>query len=276
MFNLSSDSDSGDETGRINGSKSNEKNSFKDILFNSPALLTGMSHEMRTHMNAIVAFSYIMQSDGCCDSDREEYGEQILKSCEQLMHLFDSFLDSAILDTCKHDSDLRAFEPNTLLSDIISSLRETIEKSEHKDLELISEIQPGDSDIYWIDSNKVSRIILSLFHNSLRTTENGYIKVGYTIKEQNITFFVVDSGNGYFRNKEFFHSNDLNNSLAIFDDTYSAINIALAKKLTNMLGGSIRVECNGLTGTGVYFSIPAKTKQQINPEKKIINTMIAI
>jgi hypothetical protein len=44
-----------------------------------------------------------------------------------------------------------------------------------------------------------------------------------------------------------------------------------------MLGGTIFVECNGLTGTGIYFSIPANlgVSSDININK-YIDTMIAI
>ena len=63
----------------------------------------------------------------------------------------------------------------------------------------------------------------------------------------------------------------------LHNDTYTAINISLAKKLIQMLGGTICVECNGLTGTGIYFSIPAKiiVGSDININK-YLNTMIAI
>ena len=40
-------------------------NSFKNNMINCPTLIAGMSHEMRTHMNAIVAFSYLMKEDSC-------------------------------------------------------------------------------------------------------------------------------------------------------------------------------------------------------------------
>jgi hypothetical protein len=46
-----------------------------------------------------------------------------------------------------------------------------------------------------------------------------------------------------------------------------------------MLGGTIFIECNGLTGTGIYISIPAKmvVSSNININmSKYVNTMIAI
>ena len=67
--------------------------SSNNKMINCPTVLTGMSHEMRTHMNAIVAFSFLMKDDCCNNSDREEFSSQILASCEQLIGLFDSFLD---------------------------------------------------------------------------------------------------------------------------------------------------------------------------------------
>ena len=92
-----------------------------------------------------------------------------------------------------------------------------------------------------------------------------------------MTFYVLDSGQGYFKCKEFLHTEDLNASLMLFNDTYSAINITLAKKLIQMLGGTFWIECNGLAGTGIYFSIPSR--MAVNPGliiNKYVNNMIAI
>ena len=61
---------------------------------------------MRTHMNAIVAFSFLMKDNGCNDSEREEFSNQILSSCEQLIGLFDSFLDSCAF----HSKDASLFK----------------------------------------------------------------------------------------------------------------------------------------------------------------------
>ncbi len=61
-------------------------------MIKCPTILTGMSHEVRTHMNAIVAFSYLMNRNSANDSEREEFSNQILASCEQLIGLVDNFL----------------------------------------------------------------------------------------------------------------------------------------------------------------------------------------
>jgi K+-sensing histidine kinase KdpD len=249
----------------------------KNSMINCPTMLTGMSHEMRTHMNAIVAFSFLMKENCGNESDREEFSKQILSSCDQLMGLFDSFLDTAIIETGNSKADAKVYRLDSILNDLFTDFREVISKEGPSGLELITEIRYSNSIGILIDRNKISRIIRSLFQNSVKNTQTGYIKIGYYFKDEKVTFYVLDSGQGYFKCKEFLHTEDLNESLLIHNDTYTAINITLAKKLIQMLGGTFWIECNGLTGAGIYFSIPSKTVESTDiNENKFVNTMIAI
>jgi light-regulated signal transduction histidine kinase (bacteriophytochrome) len=252
-------------------------NSLKNIMLNSPTILRGMSHEMRTHMNAIVAFSYLMKKNCCNNSEREEFSNQIISSCEQLIGLFDSFFDSAIIDTGNSKTDSKICKLDNMLDDLLSEFREEIRKECHTKVELVTEIQFYNSAEIFIDKNRIFRVIRSLFQNSIKNTKSGYIKIGYYFREDKVTFYVLDSGQGYFKCKEFLHSEDLNESLTLYNDTYTAINITLAKKIIQMLGGTIWIECNCLTGAGIYFSVPSKmiASSDVNI-KKYVNTMIAI
>jgi signal transduction histidine kinase len=257
--------------------KGNGMNSIKNSMINCPTILTGMSHEMRTHMNAIVAFSFLLKENCCNNLEREEFSNQILNSCDQLIELFDSFLDSAIIDAGNSKADLKICKLDNILDDLLSEFREIIRKEGNKDVELVTEIQFSNSTEVFIDKNRVFRVIRSLFQNSIKNTKSGYIKIGYFFGDDKLTFYVLDSGQGYFKCKEFLHTEDLNESLSQQDDMYTAINITLAKKLIKMLGGTIWIECNGLTGAGIYFSVPAKmiASSDININK-YVNTMIAI
>jgi signal transduction histidine kinase len=252
-------------------------NSSGNGMINCPTVLTGISHEMRTNMNAIVAFSFLMKDSSCNDMDREEFSCQILNACDQLISLFDSFLDSAIIDTGNTKSDSKICKLDSFLDDLLSEFREDLNKEGHKDIELVTEIQFSNSTEVIIDKNKIYRVIRSLFQNSIKNTNSGYVKIGYFLRDDKINFYVLDSGQGYFKCKDFFQSEDINESLQLHNDTFTAINVILVKKLIQMLSGTIYVECNGLTGTGIYFSIPVKVVacSAININK-YINTMIAI
>jgi len=252
-------------------------NSLNNSMINCLPVLTGMSHEMRTHMNAIVAFSFLMNKDGCNNEEREEFSNQILNSCEQLIGLFDNFLDSAIIDSGNSKTDIKVCKLNNVLDDLLSEFREIIKKDGHKDLVLVAENHNNETAEFLMDSNRIFRVLRNLFHNALKNTKTGYIKIGYYFRDDKLTFYVLDSGQGYFKCKEFLHTEDLNESLTKHNDTSSAINLTLAKKLIQLLGGTIWIECNGMTGSGIYFSIPIKmvanSEVSIN---KYLNTMIAI
>jgi len=278
MFDLQANDRGACENSQLNVRVTeNDVDSKKNNMINCPTILAGMSHEMRTHMNAIVAFSFLMKENCCNNTEREEFSNQILTSCEQLISLFDSFLDSAIIDTGNSKADSKICKLDNMLDDLLTEFRETIRKEGHKDLELITEIQYTNSTEVFIDKNRVFRVIRSLFQNSIKNTKSGYIKIGYYFRDDKVTFYVLDSGQGYFKCKEFLHTEDLNESLVQHNDTLTAINITLAKKLIQLLDGTIWIECNGLTGAGIYFSIPAKmvASSDININK-YINTMIAI
>lgn len=246
-------------------------------MLNCPTVLTGISHEMRTHMNAIVAFSFLMKDSGCDNQEREEFSTQILTSCDQLIGLFDSFLDSAILDAGDSKADSKVYKLNSLLDELLSEFREELSKGGRHELELITEIQSSNSIELIIDKNKIYRAIRSLFQNSVKNTRSGYIKIGYFLSDDKLNFYILDSGQGFFKCRDFIQTEDLNESLTLHNDTYTAVNITLAKKLIQMLGGTISVECNGLAGTGIYFSVPVRLKvsSDININK-YVNTMIAI
>jgi signal transduction histidine kinase len=228
-------------------------------------------------MNAIVAFSFLMRDSGCDNHEREEFSIQILTACNQLIGLFDSFLDSAIIDTGNTKSDSKVYKLDSFLDDLLSEFREELSKEDHHELELITEIQSSNSIELIIDKNKIFRVIRSLFQNSVKNTRTGYIKIGYFYRDDKLNFYVLDSGQGFFKCRDFIQTEDLNESLILHNDTYTAINVTLAKKLIQMLGGTISVECNGLAGTGIYFSVPVilKASSEININK-YVNTMIAI
>jgi signal transduction histidine kinase len=232
---------------------------------------------MRTYMNAIVSFSYLMSRQDCENTERQEFGRQILSSCEQLIGLFDSFLDSAIIETGNLKTEFKVCRLNSFLDELLCEFRVILNNEPYKDVILVNDNSfSSDAEII-IDSNRVFRVIRNLFLNALENTKTGYIKIGYYLNEDKLTIYVIDSGQGYFKCKEFLNSEDLNDSLTQYNDTNSAVNITLARNLIKMLDGSAWIDCNGLTGTAIYFSIPVKVAKSPDLSvDKYFNSMIAI
>ena len=98
----------------------------------------------------------------------------------------------------------------------------------------------------------------NLFQNSLANTKSGYIKIGYELSNFAVSFYVKDSGTDYLKCKEFLQTSNLNESLRKHNDTSTAINLTLAKKLITLMNGEIRIEGNGRAGTAMYFTVPIR------------------
>jgi K+-sensing histidine kinase KdpD len=259
------------------GDMENYTNLSKSGMLSCPTVLTGMSHELRTHMNAVVAFSYLMKDESCSNADREEFSHQILNACEELIDLFDSFLDSAVIDTGNSKADQKKCKFNNFLDDLLSEFREALNKENNSNIELVTEIQYSNPLEFLVDKNKIYRVLRSLFQNSLRSTKSGYIKIGYFLRNDKLILYILDSGQGYFKSKELLETEDMSESLSKHNDTITTVNIVLVKKLIKMMDGTISVACNGLTGTGIYISVPTKLTVSSNISlNNYTNTMIAI
>jgi len=277
MLNNSGDIISQGDSGQKSKGNGDDTNKVILNMIYNPTILTGVSHEMRTHMNSIVAFSFLMNNHECDEEEKKEFGRHILNSCEKLMGLFDNFLDSAIIDTGNSKAEPRSCNLDNILDDLLSEFRVLLKREDNEDLVLILENQAKTQSEIYIDSNRIARVIRNLFQNSLSNTKSGYIKIGYYFREENVTFYVLDSGKGYTKCREFLQNDNLNEALRMHNDTISAINLSLAKKLVTMMGGKIWVESNGIEGTGLYFSIPVDEAGKKNvPITKYNNTRIAI
>lgn len=246
---------------------------FMQRISDCPPVLSELSREMRTQMNAIVAFSFLLKKSGYTDKEKEEFSNLIFTSCEQIISLFDNFLDSAIIDTGNSKAGPVICDTDKMFSDIFNEFRQEINDNLSEDLVFLSEIPENPCGNCLIDANRYSRIVRNLFKLALHNTKSGYIKAGYFIRDNNLIFYIIDTGQGYFKCSEFFSCEDLEKSLAKYNDVVLAVNISLIRRLLQIMNGSVSVESNRLTGSGIYVSIPVSGSGNEDPVNKHMNTI---
>jgi len=239
-------------------------------------VLTELSREMRTQMNAIVAFSFMMNKKEYGEPEKEEFSNHIYNSCEQIISLFDNFLDSAIIDTGNSKQEPGVFNPDSLFDDLFSEFREIMKKERYKDILLLSGKTDHKSPDYIFDANRVTRVIRNLFNIALSNTKSGCIKASYNITGGQLLFRITDSGQSFRKLREFIQSNDISDSLSKYADIHMAASINLTRKLIRMMEGSVWIESNGMKGSSVCFSVPLITVSDHNNQiNKFSSTMSA-
>jgi K+-sensing histidine kinase KdpD len=125
-------------------------------------------------------------------------------------------------------------------------------------LVLIQEDNLPDKLMLKMDTARTTRIVSNLFRNALDSTFSGFIKVGCTFNDETLTFYVKDSGQGFSRSSDLLLSDNPEIQYSDSQDTYSAMNLILARNLILAMEGKIRVETNDAGGASVFVSLPVK------------------
>ncbi len=237
------------------GMKEEEK--MKQMIY-KPQLLAGVSHEVRTQMNSIVAFSYLLNNSNFTEGEKREFSEQIITSCEQLIGLFENFFDTAVLESGSSKEDARENDAVRLFESLASDFRVLMRKREKNHIVLIQEDNLPEKLLIRMDTSRTIRLMNNLFRNALDNTSSGFIKIGCTYNDEIITFYVKDSGQGFPISSQMLLSDNPEIQYSESQDTYSAMNLILARNLILTLGGKIRVETNDAGGTSVFVSLPVR------------------
>ncbi|NLE35776.1 MAG: HAMP domain-containing histidine kinase, partial [Bacteroidales bacterium] len=213
-------------------------------MITRPDILEGVSHEVRTQMNSIVAFSYLINNERFSDNEKREFSEQIITSCEQLIGLFENFFDTAALETGTARENLRETDITKLFETLASDFRVFMRKKGNDNVVLIQEDNLPEKLMLKLDATRASRVVSNLFRNAFDNTFSGFIKVGCTYSDDTITFSVKDSGQDFSRSSDLLLSDNPEIQHSESQDTYSAMNLILARNLILAMEGKIRVEPN--------------------------------
>lgn len=212
------------------------------------AFLLNMSHEIRTPMNAIVGFSEIIHEN--IDPSLKEYTKIITENVDYLLSLIDNIITISKIDSNQIKIKFNDFDILDMLEDIRFSYNIKLKKS-NKDVYLI--LDNDESHIINSDKYIIEESIHRLIDNSIKFTEKGYIHIGYEIIDDDVIFYIKDTGIG-IENK--YHE-------IIFDrfrqtDKHtpgSGLGLAIFSSYMNILGGKYDIESEIDDGTKISFRL---------------------
>ncbi len=217
--------------------------------------LSNMTHEFRTPLNSVLGLVRLLLSrvDGDVTPEQEKQLKYIQKSAEDLSHLVNELLDISKIEAGKITFRSSEFE----LEDVFSTLRGMLRPllAHHPAVSLSIESATGVPRLK-SDEMKLSQIIRNLVSNALKFSEKGEVRVAAGTEPGDwIRISVSDQGIGIAPEnqqrifEEFIQiENDIQKN---FKGT--GLGLPLAKKLTELLGGSITLESQ--LGTGSTFTV---------------------
>ena len=226
--------------------KAKEKAEESDRL--KSAFLANMSHEIRTPLNAIVGFSGLLAVTENME-DKEEYINIINSNNDLLLQLINDILDLAKIEagTLEFvDSDV---DVNQLFSDIEQSSR-----LKAQDGVQVCFVEKIPNCILRTDRNRVSQVITNFINNAIKFTTQGSILFGYRRRDDELYFYVKDTGCGIAKDKigqVFTRFVKLNSFVQ-----GTGLGLSICQMIIKRLGGDIGVESEQGKGSTFWFTLP--------------------
>lgn len=208
------------------------------------AFLANMNHEIRTPLNAIVGFSQVIADEEDAET-RHELSNIIQSNNELLQRLIEDVLDISKIESNTLTFVLANHEMKALMKDIYSII--LLRMPENVELRL-DDCQPF---TLYTDRSRLTQVLTNLLTNAIKHTKKGYICFGYDVTEQEIRFYVTDTGEGIPDDQlervfdRFVKLTEWTNGVGL--------GLAISKALVTKLGG--RIEVTSQQGVGSTFSV---------------------
>ncbi|WP_295520383.1 PAS domain S-box protein [Limnohabitans sp. Rim8] len=228
--------------------------------------LSGMSHELRSPLNAILGFAQLMATATPAPSDsQKESITQILQAGWHLLKLINEILDLSVVESGKVSLSL---EP-VALSEVLSECQAMMEAQAQERGILMTFPQFEQSSFVWADQTRLKQIVINLLSNAIKYNESkGQVNVTYALgSSDRVRISFQDTGAGLPPDKlaQLFQPfNRLGQEAGSVAGT--GIGLVVTKQLVELMGGVLGVDST--VGKGSVFWVELRSTPA--PELKAI------
>lgn len=236
------------------------------------------SHEMRTPVAAIEGYLALALNDKVAhiDSKAREFLDKAHASTQHLGQLFQDLLTSAKAEDGRLSNHPSVVEMSSFLEQLIDGLRFAAEKKGLK-LEFLvgsntttidateaakSIVKP----LYYVhvDPDRMREVIVNLFDNAVKYTDNGKISIGLTGDNQIVQLRVSDTGAGIAADDvphlfQKFYRVDSSTTRTVGG---TGLGLFISRKIIELYNGRIWVESQVGKGSTFFINLPRLTTQK--------------
>jgi signal transduction histidine kinase len=226
--------------------------------------LASVSHELRTPLNGILGYAELIR-EGAEPDQCTEFGGIIFDSARHLHNLVDQILDLAKIESGRMVAHL---EPTPLLPLLQETHLLHWVHAQSKGLTLKLVIDPGCPEQLCTDRTRLLQVLANVVSNAIKFTDHGGVVLIASREGNRLSISVRDTGIGIAAERldklfvrflgaaeDFIHPNQ-----------GAGLGLPLARELTELLGGELRVVSRLGAGTEVRILLPVSLPSPASPE----------
>lgn len=224
--------------------------------------LATMSHEIRTPMNGVVGMAELLQATSL-SSQQRKYVDIINHSGKALLDIINDILDYSKIEAGKLNIEVINFDLAQLCHEVASVFDVVAGK---KRMNFVCFVEPNTPEFVRGDPTRVRQVLLNLLGNAFKFTSSGSIilfagvriKQKEEAKERCLRFVVRDSGIGMSQEQVAALFRPFTQADASTTRKYggTGLGLSIARKLAELMGGTIGVESELGKGSTFFIDIP--------------------
>ena len=229
-----------------------ELNDDKENLLRSKTMLMAtVTHDIQTPLGSVIGFSDLLKNTETTPKQKQ-YLDNIKHSAQYIIKLVNDLLDFSKLENNKISIEKVSFNFRELIESTCKPLEPN---ATNKNIELRFDVDDALDQNFISDPYRLKQILTNLISNAIKFTQRGSVEVSAKLENHKIIVAVIDTGIGIAKDEQESVFKEFTQAHAGIEKKFggTGLGLTIAKRLLEMLGGTIELE--SIEGQGSIFTI---------------------
>jgi len=230
--------------------------------------LAVMSHELRTPLAAITGYADLIDEGvaGPVTEQQHAYLQRVQLQAQELLRVISEILTYSRTESERERIRIETFDPRQIVERVVSAMRPL---ADDKGIRLETDIARLPSNID-SDPETLESILTNLVSNSIKFTNEGFVRLKGWSDDEMAFFEIADSGVGIapeFQPRIFDPFFQVENAMTR-EKGGTGLGLAVALRLTKLLGGDISLQSEPGKGSTFTVSLPLSFNISRPPDER--------